>query len=53
MISGIQKSCSDLTMMTVYQDNYILHAQVITPIFKVWDEITYQFLNFNGATVEV
>ena len=20
---------------------------------KVWDEITYHFLNFNGATVEV
>ena len=20
---------------------------------KVWDEITYQFLNFNGRTVEV
>ena len=20
---------------------------------KVWDEITYQFLNFNGVTVEV
>ena len=20
---------------------------------KVWDEITYPFLNFNGATVEV
>ena len=21
--------------------------------YNVWDEITYQFLNFNGATVEV
>ena len=21
--------------------------------YKMWDEITYQFLNFNGATVEV
>ena len=21
--------------------------------YKVWDEITYPFLNFNGATVEV
>ena len=20
---------------------------------KVWDEITYQFLNFNGCTIEV
>ena len=21
--------------------------------YKVWDEITYQFLNFNGCTIEV
>ena len=21
--------------------------------FKVWDEITYPFLNFNGTTIEV
>ena len=21
--------------------------------YKVWDEINYQFLNFNGATVEI
>ena len=21
--------------------------------YKVWDEITYSFLNFNGSTVEV
>ena len=21
--------------------------------YKVWDEITYPFLNFNGATIEV
>ena len=22
-------------------------------LYNVWDEITYSFLNFNGATVEV
>ena len=27
-------------------DNNYIH-------YKVWDEITYPFLNFNGATVEV
>ena len=26
---------------------------VISLTDNVWDEITYQFLNFNGATVEV
>ena len=31
--------------LNLNMDNYI-H-------YKVWDEITYPFLNFNGATVEV
>ena len=30
------------------------HEYVIKSIhYKEWDEITYPFLNFNGATVEV
>ena len=35
----------DLTLIPAWISNYI-H-------YKVWDEITYPFLNFNGATVEV
>ena len=34
-----------LTLIPAWISNYI-H-------YKVWDEITYAFLNFNGATVEV
>ena len=29
------------------------HTHTHTHTFRVWDEITYPFLNFNGATVEV
>ena len=31
--------------VAMVQNNYIY--------YKVWDEITYPFLNFNGATIEV
>ena len=34
-----------LTLIPAWISNYI-HS-------KAWDEITYPFLNFNGATVEV
>ena len=34
-----------LTLIPAWMSNYIHYT--------VWDEITYQFLNFNGATVEV
>ena len=34
-----------LTLIPARISNYI-H-------YKVWDEITYPFLNFNGATIEV
>ena len=34
-----------LTLIPVWISNYIQ--------YKVWDEITYPFPNFNGATVEV
>ena len=34
-----------LTLIPAWISNYIL--------YNVWDEITYPFLNFNGATVEV
>ena len=34
-----------LTLIPAWISNYI-H-------YKVWDEITYPFLNFNGATIEV
>ena len=34
-----------LTLIPASRSNYI-H-------YNVWDEITYPFLNFNGATVEV
>ena len=34
-----------LTLIPAWISNYI-H-------YKVWDAITYPFLNFNGATVEV
>ena len=39
---------------------FYLHGLTLIPAWmsnhtssKVWDEITYPFLNFNGATVEV
>ena len=35
----------DLILIPAWTSNYIL--------YKVWNEITYPFLNFNGATVEV
>ena len=34
-----------LTLISAWISNYMAN--------KVWDEITYPFLNFNGATVEV
>ena len=34
-----------LTLIPAWISNYI-H-------YKVWDELTYPFLNFNGCTVEV
>ena len=34
-----------LTLIPVWISNHMLS--------KVWDEITYPFLNFNGCTVEV
>ena len=34
-----------LTLIPAWINNYIYH--------KMWDEITDQFLKFNGATVEV
>ena len=27
--------------------------KLLHPYYKMWDEMTYPFLNFNGATVEV
>ena len=46
----VQKSCGPfykhgLTLIPAWISNHI-H-------YKVWDEITYPFLNFNGCTVEV
>ena len=42
------------------RDPFYLHGLTLIPAwiwnhihYKVWDEITYLFLNFNGATVEV
>ena len=39
---------------------FYLHGLTLIPVwisnhthYKVWDEITYPFINFNGATVEV
>ena len=37
--------------MLVEGDSEYITDKVITS--KVWDEITYPFLNFNGCTVEV
>ena len=34
-----------LTLISAWISNYVT--------YKVWDEITYPFLNFNGCTVEV
>ena len=51
-----------LRYMQVYQYPLIYATYGLTSIpswvsnyidYNVWDEITYQFLNFNGATVEV
>ena len=36
---------STVTLIPAWISNYIQ--------YNVWDEITYPFLNFNGATVEV
>ena len=35
----------DLTLISAWINNHMAS--------KVWDEIAYPFLNFNGATVEV
>ena len=47
--SGLNPSCQfylhGLSLIPAWISNYI-H-------YKVWDEITYPFLNFNGCTVEV
>ena len=42
-------------MGRAWMSNHILHTACISNYirYKVWDEITYPFLNFNGATVEV
>ena len=45
LLSGTAYTISVLTLIPAWISNYI-H-------YKVWDEITYPFLNFNGATVEV
>ena len=37
--------CHNMEMLSAWISNYI-H-------YKVWDEITYPFLNFNGCTIEV
>ena len=41
----IYKTKLSLTLIPTLISNYI-H-------YKVWDDITYPFINFNGATVEV
>ena len=48
--SKVKGTCSifylhGLTLIPAWISNHIQ--------YKVWDEITYSFLNFNGATVEV
>ena len=40
-----RKPCYNLALIPAWMRNYI-H-------YNVWDEITYPFPNFNGATVEV
>ena len=47
-------------MSSVTIGPFYLHGLTLIPAwisdyihYKVWDEITYPFLNFNGATVEV
>ena len=49
------KSDQIKTMGPFYKHGlYLIPAQISKYIhYKVWDEITYQFLNFNGTTVEV
>ena len=42
---GVNSLSSGLTLILA-GISYYIH-------YKMWDEITYPFLNFNGATVEV
>ena len=45
LFSGAPFTKHDLTSIPVWISDYIHH--------KVWDEITYPFPNFNGATVVI
>ena len=49
-----------MNMMCVYvslgnSDSFesIIALHPCDPFYKVWDEITYPFLNFSGCTIEV
>ena len=51
---------SNLTRTCYIWGPFYQHGLPLFPVwmcnhihFKVWDEITYPFLNFNGCTVEV
>ena len=45
---------NDISSPFYYHGLYLIPAWIHNYIhYKVWHEITYPFLNFNGATVEV
>ena len=62
-------NCEQIPILEVAHNNikhtdisgpFYLHGLTLIPAwicnyihYNVWDEITYPFLNFNGATVEV
>ena len=62
---ALQNGCDYLSMLGLNSKRdpigrFYLHGLTLIPAWisnhmpsKVWDEITYPFLNFNGCTVEV
>ena len=51
---GDVEPSSDICGPFYYHGLILIPAWISNHIhYKVWDEITYPFLNFNGATVEV
>ena len=59
MIWGLMDQINPLEVYINTNGPFYYHGLSVTPAsvanyiqYKVWDEITYPFLNFNGATVE-
>ena len=48
---GVRRASSQILLLTWFNFNPRMDKNHIH--YKVWDEITYSFLNFDGCTVEV